>query len=643
MSLQHTRSISESKNAEKLLVWSLLLLLVMVGISDAASLKLASCIGDHAVLQRDRIVHIWGQGQPNQEVNVQINDVKVSGKVDMEGQWDVQLKPTPAGGPFDLTVTSGNEKAVATDICFGDVWLCSGQSNMQMTLKECDDGNSVAEQAEKLTNLRLCTVAKGFNGKPQSTANVQWRRASAQAAREFSAVAYYFADRLLEDPELAKIPVGIIDSSFGGTTCEGWIPNDALAKLNKSDLRDSLFGIKPGMLYNAMISPLGNEPIKGVVWYQGESNADRPANYPLLLTTMIAEWRKQFESPDLPFIIVQLPDFAQASNGLHWEWIREAQAKAVQSTPHAALAMGIETNEGFNLHPRQKHELGRRVALLALHDVYAQQIAARGPEFKSASIEGSSIRVRFEANGKLAARISGPIRGFALAGGDGAYRFADARIDGDSVVLHCDQILAPKTVRYAWAGIPGSTLTDDSGIPAAPFRTDDFPPSDIEIQKQPATHQVTTGAYEVAVDGDGRVTTLVVHGKQFLSNAPGAAGATSIPAFLGTRALPEIFSPGPNLLSCGDDQLTLMLAFQPDHMTWRLTNRGKDPISFRIALLPQVACSNEKATGTLKLAHGNSVLRLSGIDSASRSYEGTMLQTTVKGGTSKVIEFTIGS
>ena len=641
MSLQHTQSISESKRAAKLFVCSLLLLLIMIGAGDAASLKLASCVGDHAVLQRDRTVHIWGQGQPNEEVNVLINGAKVTGKVDAEGQWDVQLKPMPAGGPFDLSVTSGNEKAVASDICFGDVWLCSGQSNMQMTLKECDDGNTVAEQAGKLTNLRLCTVAKGFNGKPQSTANIQWKRASTQAARDFSAVAYYFADRLLKDPELAKVPVGIIDSSFGGTTCEGWIPNDALAKLNKSDLRDSLFGIKPGMLYNAMISPLGKGPIKGVVWYQGESNADRPGSYPLLLTTMIAEWRKQFESPNLPFIIVQLPDFAQASGGLHWEWIRDAQAKAVQSTPHAALAMGIETNDGFNLHPRQKHELGRRVALLALHDVYGQQIAARGPEFKPASVEGSSVRVRFAVNGKLAARIPGPIRGFALAGDDGTYRFADARIDGDSVILHCDQIRDPKTVRYAWAGIPDSTLTDDSGIPAAPFRTDDFPPGDIEVQKQPATHQVTTGAYEVTVDGNGRVTSLIVRGKQFICNAPGAAGATSIPAFLGTRALPTILSPGPSLLSCSDDQVTLMLAFKADHMTWTLANRGKDPITFRIALLPQVACSNEKATGTFTLAHGKSVLRVNGIDSASRSDEGTMLQSTVRGGTSKEIEFAI--
>ncbi len=641
MSSQRTRSISDSKSVAKLLVWSLLLLLAMVGVSNAASLTLASCIGDHAVLQRDRTVHIWGQGQPNQVVKVQINGVNISGKVNAEGQWDVQLKAMPAGGPFDLTVTSSNEKAVASDICFGDVWLCSGQSNMQMRLKECDDGNTVAEQAGKLTNLRLCTVAKGFNGKPQSTANIQWRRASAQASRDFSAVAYYFADRLLKDPELAKVPVGIIDSSFGGTTCEGWIPDDALAKLNKSDLRDSLFGIKPGMLYNAMISPLGKGPIKGVVWYQGESNADRPASYPLLLTTMISEWRKQFESPDLPFIIVQLPDFAQASGGLHWEWIREAQAKAVRSTRHAALSMGIETNDGFNLHPKQKHELGRRVALLALHDVYGRQIAARGPMFKSASVEGSSVRVRFEANGQLAARIPGPIRGFAIAGEDGTYRFADARIDGDSVILHCDQISAPKTVRYAWAGIPNSTLTDDSGVPAAPFRTDDLLPGDIEVQKQPATHQVTTGAYEVTVDGDGRVSSLVVRGKQFISNAPGAAGATSIPAFLGTRSLPTILSPGPSLLSCSDDQVTLVLAFKPDQMKWTLTNRGKDPITFRIALLPQVACSNEGATGTFKLAHGKSVLRVSGVDSASQSDEGTMLQTTVKGGNSKELEFTI--
>jgi sialate O-acetylesterase len=246
------------------------------------------------------------------------------------------------------------------------------------------------------------------------------------------------------------VPLGVIDSSFGGSLCEAWVPRPALAGFAPSDLRPSLFGAGPSELYNAMIAPLGRAPIRGVVWYQGEGNSGRPAIYPRLLKALIAAWRDRFQTPDLPFIVIQLPDWAAGSDGLSWAWIREAQANAVRETPHTALAVGIETTDGFDLHPRQKAEVGRRAALLALHDVYGRPVVARGPIFREARAEGGMLRVAFDTAGDgLVARGGGPIRGFAVAGADGKYHYADAALDGDEVVLRSEAVPSPATVRYA--------------------------------------------------------------------------------------------------------------------------------------------------------------------------------------------------
>ena len=321
--------------------------------------------------------------------------------------------------------------------------------------------------------------------------------------------------------------------------CEAWVPKEALAGFAPADLRVSLFGAGPSGLYNAMIAPLGQAPIKGVVWYQGESNADRPGTYPKLLAALIAAWRDRFETPDLPFVVIQLPDWAAGSGGLSWAWLREAQAEAVRAIPHTSLAVGINTTDGFDLHPRQKAEVGRRAALLALRDAYGRPIIASGPVFRQARVEGGSLRVTFDTAGDgLASRGGGPVRGFAIAGADGQYLYADAAIEGDAVVLRSEEVPAPKTVRYAWAGVPDATLANRSGLPAAPFRTDGFPPPDADVQRQPVARHVRMKAYEVTIAGTGSVTSLGVGGKQFLSNALGGAGGTSVPGWLGPAPWP---------------------------------------------------------------------------------------------------------
>ena len=619
------------------------ILMTAVGLPvRAADLKLASYFSDHMVLQRDQPICVWGTGTANAVIQVKLGSDSAEATAAPDGHWQVLLKPLPAGGPYLLQTTSASGAVKLSDVLVGDVWLCSGQSNMQMPVKECVP----AEQATTLAHrpeLRLCTVGKGWNAKPQLSADIKWQVCTPDAALNFSAVGFFFASELLRDDALTNVPIGVIDSSFGGTTCEGWIPQTALANFNPKDLHDSMFGIKPSMLYNAMIAPLGQTALKGVIWYQGESNSGHPDTYPQLLSTMIAQWRHQFNRPELPFFIIQLPDYASQWDGFYWPWEREAQAQVVKSTPHTALVVGINTTDGFNLHPKQKLEIGRRTALVVRHDVYQENIVAQGPVFLEATIDGSAIRVKFDTGGDgLASSSTNGVAGFAVAGDDGVYRFARAKIEGDSVIVHCNQVPLPKTVRYAWTGVPHSTLINRAGLPAAPFRTDDFPPANIEVQLQPVSRHVTTAAYDVAVDGDGRVTSLIVHGVQFISNAPGMSGATSIPVMFGNRSMADIEELGPNLLSCRDTDLTFLLQFDENSMGWTLTNRGKDKIQFNIAVSPLVKVSQVGNSETVRLGCRNVAFDITGIDSVYGPADGKVLRVEVPGKSSKEIQFQMG-
>ncbi|HEY2154093.1 MAG TPA: sialate O-acetylesterase, partial [Isosphaeraceae bacterium] len=454
---------------------------------------------------------------------------------------------------------------------------------------------------------------------------------------------FYFAAALRADPALGDIPVGVIDSSFGGSLCEAWVPKRALSDFAPADLRLSLFGAGPSGYYNAMIAPLGWAPIKGVVWYQGESNADRPGAYPRLLAALVASWRGRFETPDLPFVVIQLPAWANGSDGLSWAWLREAQAQAVRATPQTSLAVTIDTTDGFDLHPRQKAEVGRRSALLALRDVYGRPIVASGPAFLQAKVEGGALRVMFATGGDgLVSRGSGPVRGFAIAGADGRYLYADATIEGDAVVLRSAGVPAPKTVRYAWAGVPDANLADRSGLPAAPFRTDGLRPPDADVHKQPVARHIRMKAYEVTVDGTGSVTSLGVGGKQFLSNALGGSGVTSVPGWSGPRSLADVRDPGPGLVSCGDSEVTLLMQFGEKGMEWEVTNRGKDGIKFRIPLGPRVAVSGRGGRGPLTLTREAASLTVEGVDEVVGSDDGRVLEAAVAGRATKRLVLTVG-
>jgi len=605
-----------------------------------AGVKLAAVFGDHMVLQRDRNISVWGEGDPQATVEVTIASQHVTVSVGTNGTWQASLKPMPAGGPYRLTAAAGDTTVTIQDVLYGDVWLCSGQSNMQMPVKE----TLPAEQAmavAKHARIRLGTVAKGWNATQQTSADIKWQVGTPAAAGNFSAVGYYFASELLQDPTLAKVPIGVIDSSVGGTMCEAWIPQTALAGCDPAILHDSMFGIKPAMLYNAMIAPLGHSPIKGVIWYQGEGNASHPETYPWLLSTLIAQWRLQFDSPDLPFAIVQLPDFSSPGDSYHWPWQREAQAQVARAIPHTSLVVGIETTDGNNLHPKQKREIGRRAALLVRRDVYQEKIVGSGPTFKAARVDETNIWVTFDTAGSpLASRLTNQeVRGFAVAGEDGIYHFASARIDGDRVSVHCAEVPAPKTVRYAWASVPNATLINEAGLPAAPFRTDDFAYDNIEVQPEPVSHVVRTSNYEIRVDGNGRVTSLAVRGAQFLANEPGLAGGTSIPVMFGSKSLADIQNLGPGLLSCSDGSVTFRLQFKPAGMVWSITNQDKDEIKFNIALSTSVRVDRPAESKLVTLSHNNSTVAIAGIDTVSYSDSGAVLQVGIKGKSSRELVF----
>ena len=427
-----------------------------------------------------------------------------------------------------------------------------------------------------------------------------------------------------------------MDSSFGGTTCEGWIPQPALAKFQASDFHDSMFGIKPANLYNAMIAPLGPTAFKGVLWYQGESNSAHPETYVAFLETMIAEWRRQFGEPDLPFLVIQLPEYANLWEGFYWPWIREAQAQAAGVIPQTGLVVGIGTTDGFNLHPTEKKELGRRAALMARRVAYGERLIARGPVFRSASIEGPAIRVRFDTEGDgLSNKTSGPLGGFEIAGADGEYHFASAAIDGDTVLVRSDDAPQPQTVRYAWDGMPHATLANRSGLSAAPFRTDTQSPVNAEVQKQQVTRRVATATYEIAVDADGKIVSLIRGGAQFLSNEPGAAGGSSIPGFWGPRPLTRIREVGPRILLCSDDSVTLGMVFEEKSMQWSVINSSKDPIQFQLALSPLAKAPASLDNAQATVSRGDASLTFGGFDTVTNTATGPLLTATIKGGATK--------
>jgi sialate O-acetylesterase len=488
---------------------TVLLAVLLMPMTAIAELRLAGVFGDQMVLQQGAKLPIWGTATPGQQITVTIAGHRATTTTNTDGRWRAELDPIPSSSdavPFTVSATAGGEGIELHDVLVGDVWLASGQSNMQFSLKQSEGGNDAISKADRPT-IRLCMVGNKPSLQPLHDRQLSWLPCTPQSAGKFSAVAYYFATELQQS---TKTPIGVIGSYVSGTPAQSWTNAEALASEPQLEhyLRERSApatttattkptadagpgaGV-PTSLYNGMIAPLIPLRIKGVIWYQGESNAGRHEEYRTLFPALIRGWRSQWGQGDFPFLFVQLPGFGRRQEEVEpgdWPWLRDAQAQTL-SLPNTAMAVTIDLSEPRALlHPKNKFEVGSRLALLARRVAYGQDVPAVGPVFDSMTVEGQRVRLHFrnaddgliakaaESTTTKAASARQQLEGFLIAGADRRFLRADAQIDGRTVVVWNESVNNPVAVRYAWEQNPAANLYNTHGLPAAPFRTDDWPP-----------------------------------------------------------------------------------------------------------------------------------------------------------------------
>ncbi|NML67882.1 sialate O-acetylesterase [Hymenobacter sp. RP-2-7] len=461
-----------------------------------ATVRLPALVGDHLVLQRNVPVPVWGWAAPGEQVTVTFRGHSYSATPAAGGRWQVMLPAMPAGGPYTMTIQGQNTLTVQ-DILVGDVWLASGQSNMELPLRDPNAPKPgayplplIAEQEVAAANypqIRQFTVKKTVAYQPQAeNEGYSWQECSPATAGSFSAVGYFFARDLYQR---YQVPIGLISSPWGGTPAEAWVSPEVLAQL--PDFKDKVASLAapatpdknaqntPTVLYNGMIAPLLPYALKGIIWYQGESNVDRAAQYRTLFPALIRDWRQRFGQPALPFLFVQLANFTKETPlpaKSDWAELREAQAQAL-ALPHTGMAVAIDLGEGADIHPANKQDVGHRLALVARQVAYGdQQVVAAGPTYQSMRVANGQVHVKFaNASAGLQLRTgTTTLTGFAVAGADHQFHWASGTLAGAEVVLTCAAVPAPVAVRYDWANNPTGNLYNREGLPAAPFRTDQW-------------------------------------------------------------------------------------------------------------------------------------------------------------------------
>lgn len=499
-----------------------LLAFVLPGFATAAEdLRFAKIFTDHLVLQREMEVPVWGWGSPNSEVRIQFGGQTKTAETDENGRWMVRLDPMSASTePRELRVDSGDQSVTLTDVLVGEVWLASGQSNMGFTIPKSTHAEEAREVIPHPT-LRRFKVGPYLADKPLSDIGAdgafqdrrwrmgddgQWRAVDNEkfGLDWISAVAAWFAHeiRLSQD-----VPVGLIESNFGGSKLYCWMPRESLenspeftrdviepyrgqkakwdeayaaweADPNRDPDKPPTEPWRISCLYNAMIAPMTPYAMRGVIWYQGESNQGRAEAYRRQLPTMVREWRKAFEREDLAFLAVQLPAFGKVR-----EWPRSAFSEMRESIsllertlPHTASVVSTDCGLPDEIHPRLKKPIGQRLALAARAKVYGEtDLVWSGPTFRSAEFRPNGAAIHFDHVGSGLVAKDGPLLGFALAGLDQKFHTATAKIEGDAVILECEEVQEPVAVRYAWQDSPIANLWNADGLPAGTFRSDIWP------------------------------------------------------------------------------------------------------------------------------------------------------------------------
>lgn len=518
--------------------WAIFLATLLLGATSWAEVRLPAIFGDHMVLQQDSSLPVWGWAEPGETVTVSAAGQKATTVADKDGKWQVKLTPIPAATqPMELAV-AGKNTITLQDVLIGDVWICAGQSNMEFPLSNT---NTAATEipAANFPQIRLFTVRKKIALEPQSDCGGKWELCTPETAKAFSAVGYFFGKEL---HQTFGRPMGLIGSYWGGTNAEAWISPQGLefhvslkyyldqvdnirtnfAQLKEKYEKETLpawqkaldaWNAKnqpqgdpkanaarppskpidptsdrniPTALHHGMITPLIPYAIKGTLWYQGEGNCGKAAEYRTLFPALIANWRKSWGQGDFPFLFVQLASYGTGSGG-SFPGVREAQLMAL-SQPKTAMAVAIDVGQFDNIHPASKIDVGHRLALTAQHVAYGKDLVYSGPIYKSMKVEANKIRISFERLGSGLTIAAPPatqpgappatpaatLTGFTIAGADKAFVPAQATIEGDTVVASSDQVQRPVAVRYAWAGFPEVNLYNKELLPASPFRTDDW-------------------------------------------------------------------------------------------------------------------------------------------------------------------------
>lgn len=480
--------------------------LAALAVSNAAfaDVKLPAIIGDNMVLQTGQNVPIWGTAEPGEKIEVRINapgsdpapkadavaeDPRVQRtQADDKGNWRVTFKPMEASDePVSLVITGAN-KITLQNVLLGDVWVCSGQSNMEWSV------TASANPQEEIKNgkhpkIRLFQVQKVVSAdKPLADTVGKWVECSPETVAGFSAVAYYFGRDL---QEFTGQPVGLIQTAWGGTPAEAWTSREKLESLEivgpvlerwtamvSKDEKAKGNPHHPAGLYNGMINPIIPFAIKGAIWYQGESNASRAFQYRTLFAEMINDWRARWGQGDFPFLFVQLANFKERKAEpaeSDWAELREAQSKTLE-LPATGQAVIIDIGEANDIHPRNKQDVGRRLALSARHVAFGDEdVVHSGPTFQGVDFADGKAVLSFENVGGGLKAQGDALKGFSIAGEDKKFHWANAKIDGNQVVVQSDAVAKPVAVRYAWADNPEATLFNAEGLPASPFRTDEWP------------------------------------------------------------------------------------------------------------------------------------------------------------------------
>ena len=439
-----------------------------------AEVKPNVLFSDGAVLQRGQNVPVWGTANDGEKVTVEFAG-QTATTTAQGGKWKVELKPLKAGGPFSMKISGDNEVTV-NNLLVGEVWVASGQSNMEWTLNVSFQPE-VEKPKAKFPQIRMITAKKVASLTPLDEIEGKWQECSPETVGGFSAVAYYFARDLHAK---LGVPVGIISTSWGGTFAQAWTSPDGFE--GQPELKGYADQLKaaaekppekgpaqhfPSVLYNAMIAPVVPYGMKGVIWYQGESNAGQSKQYQTLFPALIADWRTKWKLGDFPFLYVQIAPF----KGQPPE-IREAQFLTLAKTKNTAMAVTTDYGDANDIHPKQKEPVGNRLSLAARALAYGEKIVYSGPLYQEMKAAGDKAWISFSHVGGGLAAKDGDLKGFTIAGADGKFVPAKAEIKGDKVIVSAEGVAEPKAVRYGWTNVPDVNLFNKEGLPASPFRTD---------------------------------------------------------------------------------------------------------------------------------------------------------------------------